>query len=138
MSGRYTYKSIAKQQIFTLCKQLDWDTACFNINLNNGIPLCSFTNPHVNDADPLFRRSDRSSKRTTLNISTTEIPILSSSPIITRARKTKNTQMPVCTIGRRATGEGTSSLGKRISAGRVPKGDLIRCEVLVQELDEQM
>lgn len=69
--------------------------------------------------------SNRRSDRTALNISTAKVPVLSAGSIVTLAGQTKNTKMPVSTVGRSTSGEGTSSLDKRVVASRVPEGNLV-------------
>jgi hypothetical protein len=78
-----------------------------------------------NIVDALFRGSDRGSKSPTLNVSPTEVPILSPSPIVTRSRKTKDTKMPIRTVRRCAAREGTSGLDEWIGAGGMPERDLV-------------
>ena len=71
------------------------------------------------------RASNRSCERAALNVRSREEPVFSARSIVTLAGQTKDTKMPVSTIGRSAGGERSSSLGERAVAGRVPEGDLV-------------
>jgi hypothetical protein len=75
--------------------------------------------------------SKASSERTTLNIDTREVPVLSSRVVGTTlsVRKTKDTQMPISRVGRSRSRERTSDLDERGRARRVPEGDLVGREV---------
>ena len=69
--------------------------------------------------------SNGSCERAALNVCAREEPVFSTCTVVTLAGQTKDTKMPVSTIGRSAGGERSSSLGERAVAGRVPEGDLV-------------
>jgi hypothetical protein len=73
---------------------------------------------------------DRSSQRAALNVRATEIPVLRTRPVVTRARQPQHAQVEVSTVGRGACGDWTSSLGQRIRARGVPESNLIRGKIL--------
>jgi len=64
-------------------------------------------------------------ERAALNVSPREEPVFGARSIVTLAGQTKDTKMPVGTVGRSAGGEWPSSLGEGAVTGRVPEGDLV-------------
>jgi hypothetical protein len=73
--------------------------------------------------------SNRRSERAALNVGARKEPVLRSSSIITLARQTKNSEMPIGAVARCARRERSSGLGERAAAGRVPEGNLVGGEV---------
>jgi hypothetical protein len=77
----------------------------------------------------LSRAGNRCSERAALNVRARKVPVLRTSSIVTLARQTKNTQMPIGTVARCARRERSSSFGERAAASGVPKGNLVGREV---------
>jgi len=100
------YNATFQMQIATVC------TRASTLQSRREVHLCR-------------RASNRSCERAALNVRSREEPVFSARSIVTLAGQTKDTKMPVSTIGRSAGGERSSSLGERAVAGRVPEGDLV-------------
>jgi hypothetical protein len=76
-----------------------------------------------------YGAGNRCSERAALDVGTREVPVLRTSTIVALAGQTKDTQMPVSTVRRCATREGTSGLRERAVTGGMPESDLIGGEV---------